>query len=49
MKPQHNQPTPATILQIGTGFFGHQKFLNERFRFQEDEVEELSPYYNKDE
>lgn len=25
-----------------------KKFLNERFRFQEDEVEELSPFYNKD-
>ncbi|MDZ7847620.1 MAG: hypothetical protein U5L96_13110 [Owenweeksia sp.] len=24
-----------------------RRFLNERFRFQEDEVEELSPFYNK--
>lgn len=25
-----------------------KRFLNERFRFQEDEVEELSPFYNKE-
>jgi hypothetical protein len=33
MKPQHNQPTPETIMQIGTGFWA-SKILLSAVKFQ---------------